>query len=180
MTDLKQRAYSEWLVIRYQQGDRLAFDALCKLWERRFLLYAIRRLEHQESARDVTQEALLSMSKGLHRLGDPGAFPGWAFRILERRCADYLRSRIRERQVISDSATIAEDSPALTSKDNTENEIDVQALMSMLDSKVRVVLQLHYLEGFTVSEVAEILGVPTGTIKSRLFYARKMLSNSIG
>lgn len=179
MTDQKQRAYSEWLVIRYQQGDRLAFDPLCKLWQRRFLLYAIRRLDNQENARDVTQEALLSMSKGLHRLGDPGAFPGWAFRILERRCADFLRSRVRERQLISESSALAEDAPELAKGDNTENELSVDKLMSVLDSRVRVVLQLHYLEGFTITEVAEILAVPAGTVKSRLFYARKLLANSL-
>ncbi len=184
MTDQKQRAYhtaraySEWLVIRYQQGEKAAFDSLCSLWQQRFLLYAMRRLENRESAMDTTQEALLSMSRGLHRLSDPGAFPGWAFRILERRCADQLRKQMRDRQVFPDNADAAEDTAELAKKDNVENEISVNELMRVLDSRVRVVLQLHYLDGFTVNEVSEILGLPVGTIKSRLFYARKLLANS--
>lgn len=171
MTDQKQRAYSEWLVICYQQGDRASFDALCRLWEKRFLLYAIRRLENPDTSRDVTQETLISISKGLRNLSDPAAFPGWAFRILERRCADQLRSMVRERQVFADGQHV----PDGASTDNTENEISVQKLLHDLDSRVKVVLQLHYLDGFSVNEIAQILEVPPGTIKSRLFYARRLL-----
>ena len=171
MTDQKQRAYSEWLVLRYQQGDRAAFDSLCRLWEKRFLVYALRRLDNQDASREATQETLISISKGLFRLADPAAFPGWAFRILERRCADQLRSIVRERQLFSEATVLQEPGSA----DNTENEISVQKLMRDLDSRIRVVLQLHYLDGFSVNEIAEILELPPGTIKSRLYYARKLL-----
>lgn len=174
MQDQKQRAYSEWLVLCFQQGNQYALNSLFRLWERRLLLYAVRRLggqENAETARDVTQEALISISRSLHNLSDPAAFPGWAFRIVERRCVDYLRVKIREREVF----TSVEQVPELSKADNTENEITSSELLRNLDPKVRVVLQLHYLEGMTVGEISQVLDIPAGTVKSRLYYARKLI-----
>lgn len=173
MFDRKTRAYSEWLVVRCQQGDKHAFQSLVAHWEKRLLVYAIRRLEDSEAAKDATQECLLAVSKGVRSLNDPGAFPKWMFRILERRCSDLLRRKIREREVIAENQEI----PETGSEDNTANEIDVAQLLLGFDPAIRLVLQLHYLEGFTVTEIAEIIEVPTGTVKSRLFYARKALNN---
>lgn len=179
MREQKQRAYSEWLVLCFQQGDQDALNSLFQLWEKRLLLYAVRRLggqENAEIARDVTQEALISICRGLHKLADPAAFPGWAFRIVERRCVDYLRVTIREREVFAS----VEEVPELSKKDNTENEITSSDLLRNLDSNVRVVLQLHYLEDMTVGEIAQVLDIPAGTVKSRLYYARKLIQTKTG
>ena len=176
MLEQKQKAYSEWLVLCFQQGDQGALNSLFRLWEKRLLLYAIRRLGGQdkaEIARDVTQEALISISRSLHNLSDPAAFPAWAFRIVERRCVDYLRIKIREREVFAS----VEEVPELSKADNTENEITSSELLSSLDPKVRVVLQLHYLEDMTVGEISQVLDIPAGTVKSRLFYARKLIQS---
>ena len=171
MFDPKQRAYSEWLVLRCQQGDSAAFKELVAQWDQRLLLYGIRRLEDPEAARDATQECLLAVSKGLGKLNDPGAFPKWLFQIMERRCADSLRKKIRDREVIAESAT----APELGKEDNVENEVSVANLLKGYDPAVQLVLQLHYRDGFTINEIAEIINVPPGTVKSRLFYARKSL-----
>ena len=58
----------------------------------------------------------------------------------------------------------------------TDEKLTVKELLARLDPEIRVVLQLHYLDGLTLSEIASILNVPTGTIKSRLYYARKLLA----
>lgn len=171
--DSKQRAYSEWLVLRCQQGDSAAFRLLIAHWEKRLLLYALRRLEDKDAAQDATQECLLAVSRGLNGLTDPGAFPKWVFQILERRCVDALRKKIRERQFIAETDSLPESS----TEDNTENELTVRELLKDFDPSIRVVLQLHYRDGFSVTEIAEIIGVPAGTVKSRLFYARKALLN---
>jgi RNA polymerase sigma-70 factor, ECF subfamily len=176
MADLKQKSFAEWLVIRSQQGERGAFDELVKHWQQRYFLYAYNRLKDREAARDVTQECLLSISRSLNKLADPAAFPKWSFRILERRCIDWLRKKIREREVIQEQTEI----PDLAAFDNTESQLSVEALLNKLDSRLAVILRLYYLETLSVEEIAEVQGVPKGTVKSRLFYARKLMIKVIG
>ena len=166
----KQRSVSEWLVVRAQRGERSAFEALIKLWHQRFYVYAMKRTQDREVALDLTQEALVSISRNLQKLSDPAGFPKWSFRILERRYIDWQRKVIRERQVMA----LDEEAPEPAQLDNTDARIDAKELLARLDPDIRVVLQLYYLDGMSLTEIAEILDVPTGTVKSRLYYARKL------
>jgi RNA polymerase sigma-70 factor (ECF subfamily) len=174
MLNQKQRSVSEWLVIRAQQGERSAFDTLIKLWHQRFYVYAMKRTRDREVALDITQEALVSISRNLQKLSDPAGFPKWSFRILERRYIDWQRKVIRERQVMA----LDEAPPEPAQTDNTEARIDAKGLLARLDPDIRVVLQLYYLDGMNLAEIAEILDVPTGTVKSRLYYARKLANTA--
>lgn len=175
MRDLKQRSFNEWLIIRCQQGEKGAFTSLVKNWERRYYLYALSRLKDKEAARDVTQDCLLSISRSLGKLSDPAAYPKWSFRILERRCIDWLRKTIREREVIQQQEIV----PEIAVSDNTEAKLSVEQLLAQLDSRLATILRLYYLESLTVDEIAEISDVPSGTVKSRLFYARKMMMKAL-
>lgn len=172
MQDLKQRSYNEWLVIESQQGKVDAFNSLIENWEQRYFLYALNRLKSREAARDVTQESLLSISRGLHSLSDPASYPKWSFRIVERRCADWLRKTIREREVIQ----AQEELPEVPVHDNIEEALSVEQLLSKMDSALASILRLYYLESLTIREIAEINDLPAGTVKSRLFYARRMMA----
>lgn len=68
----------------------------------------------------------------------------------------------------------APEAPEPAQLDNTDARIDAKELLARLDPDIRVVLQLYYLDGMSLAEIAEILDVPTGTVKSRLYYARKL------
>lgn len=172
MRDLKERSFNEWLVIESQQGEKDAFNTLVKNWEQRYFLYAMNRLKSREAAKDVTQESLISISKGLRKLTDPTAFPKWSFRIVERRCVDWLRKTIREREFIQQQ----EELPEIPIRDGIENKLTVEQLLSKMDSRLATILRLYYLEALTIQEIAEVSDVPSGTVKSRLFYARKMMT----
>ena len=171
MLDLKQKAYNEWLVVRCQQGEPQAFEELIKHWQKRYYLYAFNRLKDKEAARDVAQECLLSISRNLGKLAEPAAYPKWSFRILERRCIDWLRKTIRERELIQQQ----EELPDIAVVDGIEDKLSVDAMLKKLDSRLSALLRLYYLEALTVEEIAVIYEVPTGTIKSRLYYARKLM-----
>lgn len=173
MHTLTERSFNEWLVLESQRGETDAFNTLMKNWEQRYFLYALNRLTSREAARDVVQESLISISKGLHRLADPAAFPKWSFRIVERRCADCLRKTIRDREFIQ----AQEELPEIEIRDGIEEQLTVEQLLSKMDSSLAAVLRLYYLEALTIQEIAEVNDVPAGTVKSRLFYARKMMSN---
>ncbi len=175
MLDPKRQAYNEWLVIRSQQGERDAFEELLGYWRQRYLLYAIRRLDDRDAARDVTQDCLVSISRSLNKLADPAAYPKWSFRILERRCIDWQRRRIKDREVIQHQ----EELPEVGVTDRTEDRLSVEEILAQLDPRLSALLRLYYLESMRVSEIAQIYNVPSGTIKSRLFYARKMLASAL-
>ena len=175
MLDLKQKAYNEWLVVRCQQGEPQAFEELIKHWQKRYYLYAMNRLNDREAARDVMQECLISINRNLGKLSDPAAYPKWSFRILERRCIDWQRKRIRERQVIQQQ----EELPEIGVNDGIEDKLTVESLLASLDSSLATLLRLYYLETLTIAEIAEIQNIPTGTVKSRLFYARKMMIKAL-
>ena len=172
MHNLKERSFNEWLVIESQLGEKDAFNTLIKNWEQRYFLYALNRLKSREAAKDVTQESLISISKDLRKLSDPVAYPKWSFRIVERRCVDWLRKTIREREIIQTQ----EELPEIPVRDGIEDKLSVEQLLSKMDSRLATILRLYYLEALTIQEIAEVSDVPSGTVKSRLFYARKMMT----
>ncbi|GJM14564.1 MAG: RNA polymerase sigma factor [Pseudohongiella sp.] len=172
MRNLKERSFNEWLVIESQRGQKDAFDTLIKKWEQRYFLYAFNRLKNREAAKDVTQESLISIAKSLPKLSDSATYPKWSFRIVERRCVDWLRKTIRDREFIQ----AQEELPEIPVRDGIEDKLSVEQLLSKLDSRVATILRLYYLESLTIQEIAEVSEVPVGTVKSRLFYARKMMT----
>lgn len=175
MQDLKQKSYNEWLVMRSQEGEVSAFNSLIKAWRPRYYLHAYHRLGDKELANDVTQECLLSISRSLPSLTDPAAFPRWSFSILERRCVDSLRKLIRERQFIQSCDEV----PDQLGEQDQGADISLNSILATLDPRLATVLRLHYLEAFSIEEMAEILQTQPGTVKSRLFYARKLLIKSL-
>ena len=183
MDRLRQQSYSEWLIVRCQMGNSEAFNNLVQLWHQRFLLYAINRIRDRDAAQDVTQECLLSISRSINKLDDPAAFPKWSFRILERRCVDWLRKTIRERERMCAQQTAAHQlrdaELEVVPANPLETNLTVAQLLGSLDPKLATLLRLYYLESLSVEEIAEINAVPVGTIKSRLYYARKLLGTLI-
>ena len=172
MRDLKERSFNEWLVIESQHGEKDAFNTLIKNWEQRYFLYALNRLKSREAAKGVTQESLISISKSLRKLADPASYPKWSFRIVERRCVDWLRKTIREREFIQTQ----EELPEVPVRDGIEDTLSDEQLLSKMDSRLATILRLYYLEALSIQEIAEVINVPSGTVKSRLFYARKMMT----
>ncbi|MEQ8953816.1 MAG: RNA polymerase sigma factor [Gammaproteobacteria bacterium] len=178
MKRAKQQSLNEFLVIRAQQGDRISFNQLLQRWQQRYYGYALNRLGNSEAAKDVCQDCLLSISRSLGGLSDPAAFPTWSFRILERRCVDWLRKTIREREAVVSSGEL----PETAVEDRTTAEdasTEVKKILRSMDGRLATVLRLYYLEELPVTDIGEILNVPTGTVKSRLFYARKLFVDAI-
>lgn len=175
MREIKQRSFNEWLVIRSQQGERQAFEQLLERWQRRYLLYANNRLKDAEAAKDVTQESLISIGKGIGKLSDPAAYPKWSFTIVERRCVDWQRKVIRHREIFEPKEVL----PEIGVKDRVYEKLTVEQLLGRLDSRVSIILRLHYLEGLSVNEIAHVSNLAAGTVKSRLFYGRKLIAKSL-
>lgn len=173
--DSKQ-VLTELLVLKAQGGCERSFTDLYELWTKDLLRLAKVQLEKTLDAEEVTQEAWIAISKGLRRLDDPAAFPRWAFRILDRRCVDWIRKQQTNRRRI---VAVANEQDRNQSEGSavaqSAETVALAEVIKRLDSDARKLLHLFYETGFSVAEIAEVFGVPVGTVKSRLFKTREKL-----
>lgn len=172
--DAGERILDELLVLRSQEGSREAFQRLVTRWQERLWRHAHRLTGREDVAWDVIQDSWMAVTRGITKLRDPGAFRRWAYTIVTRTATERLRARR-----VEDSGTSGsfDELPADDSErtEREENVARLRAALRGLPRERRVLLSLRYLEEFEMWELAEILGVPEGTVKSRLHHAKKQL-----
>jgi RNA polymerase sigma-70 factor (ECF subfamily) len=162
------RVYDELLVLMTKQGDRAAGERLAARWAPRLLRTARRLLGNEDQAADAAQEAWAAITKGLPGLREPARFPAWAYGIVHRKCADRIRSEQRRR------AVTGEESEGST-KNESESGLAIAQAFQALSPDQRSAATLFFSEGLSLIEIAAAMDVPVGTVKSRLFHARRTL-----
>ena len=170
----QDRITDELLVLRCQQGDAGAFEELVGRWQQRLWRHAWRLTADEDAAWDVLQEAWIAISRGLGRLADAAAFRGWAYRILSNKCRDWVRRESRQRRA-AEAYSDRMHGQDRELADARQQSANLKEALARLPGRDRAILSLRYEEGFDTAEIAEILGVPPGTVKSRLHYARERL-----
>ena len=177
--DAKQ-VLTEWLVLSAQAGSEAAFRDLHAIWRADLWRLASVRVERPVAADEVMADAWLAIARGLSRLDDPACFPRWAFRIVERRSADWVRRRALDRRREEEAATEAERIAPQPLANEPSDEIErLRAVIALLPSEHRELLHLFYELNRSVAEIAEIMGIPAGTVKSRLFSVRETLRQKL-
>ena len=171
--DQRERIENELLVLRCQEGDVAAFEQLVNRWQERLWRHAWRLTGEESAAWDALQEAWIGISRGLYRLAEPAAFSAWAYQIVGHKCRDWLRRHRRQRQL--DELYSEEVHESYGPEQEPEQYADLREALARLLGPDRAIIALHYEDGFGTAEIAAILGVPEGTVKSRLFHARKRL-----
>jgi RNA polymerase sigma-70 factor (ECF subfamily) len=169
-----RQVYTEYLVLQAQGGSESAFRELFELWSADFNRLARVQVRHDDAVEDVTQNAWISIAKGLQRLEDPPCFPSWAFRILHRRSADWIRKQQKDRH----RKEVLEKQSLDSNQDSSHADDQLTVLkeqIAQLDPQARSLLHLFYETGLSVAEIDEVLNVPSGTVKSRLYTLRKKL-----
>ena len=162
-----ERIYDEWLVLRCQSGDRQAFTALARHWQRPMLQFATVVTGQRDLAREAVQDAWLAIIRNIHKLRDPASCQQWMFRIVHNKCMDCLRAAPRAGNPSVDTEAASAEMDGIESRDT------VTRVLRTLSEDHRTVLALHYLYDMEVTAIAVALGVPPGTVKSRLFNARE-------
>lgn len=168
-----RRLLDEYLVLAAQAGDQRAFADLVRRWQRRLLAHAWRLTGDDETARDAVQAAWLEIARGLKGLRDEQTFPAWAYRIVSRRCAQEVAGLRRRRELAR--AVAAEPGPREPDMETREVGGRLQAAIRDLPPVQRAALALFHFEDLSIPEIAVALGVPAGTIKTRLMHARRRL-----
>ncbi|CAN5702589.1 sigma-70 family RNA polymerase sigma factor [soil metagenome] len=169
-----EQVLDEYLVVLACSGSRPALGALVTRWSPRLLRHASRSLANAEAARDAVQEAWMSAVRNLSRLEDPGRFGPWIYEITTRKCLDAMRRAVRGRRLAARAENeLAANGASHSSPDGVG--LDLTVAIRRLPLEQRLAVSLHYGEDLAVEEVAAVLGVPAGTIKSRLHNARRTL-----
>lgn len=167
MQDKRSQIEDELLVIDAQLGDRSSMEALVRRWQRRLWHHALRLTCDHEAAWDVTQQAWLGIIKGLRKLHDPAKFRAWAYRITTNKAADWIRERASLR--LAPLRDVQDPQPC------SDRATTVDELLQRMDAPKRTAICLYYFESLNIAEMSEVLGIPEGTVKSRLHAARKQL-----
>lgn len=170
-----RRTRDEWLALRCRLGEPGAFAELVREMERPLLYYAAKLLADEDAAFDVLQDVWLAAFRGIRRLDDPRTVRPWLYRITHGRAIDRLRrdcSRDRAERARAEAA------PAGTDEEPSFGAEDVRAVHQALDRialRHREVLVLHFLDDLSVADIAAVIGEPAGTVKSRIYYAKRAL-----
>ena len=178
MTRDKDTVARELLAMRCCRGDRAALEELIRTWEPR-LLYFVRRLAHDEAdAWDVLQETWLRVLNGIGSLSDPRSLAPWLYRVARNTALSHARSQQPSHEALEDHPDPFAGNSAGGLLDFEDAEQVHRGLLS-LSLPHREVLTLFFLEDLSVEEVATILGIPQGTVKSRLHHAKRALHKVI-
>jgi RNA polymerase sigma-70 factor (ECF subfamily) len=174
------RATDTELVTRSQRGDVEAFPKLVDRYAAMLYGLAVSLVGNAADAEDVLQETLLGAFHGLRRFKQRSSVKTWLTRILVRQAASHFRrtKRLRNRVLRLDADSAPETPAAPVSKPGSR--MDVVAAIAELTGEHREVIVLRELNGMSYEEIAEVLGIPRGTVESRLFRARRQLQKRLG
>ena len=164
------------LVLRSQCGDREALEELLRGVQAILFRY-IRRLVGEQGTGDVLQEVFLQICRNLRSLQEPRFFRAWAYRISTRASFAFLRRKHPWEERHEDGIEV-DDLSASHEEDAAILVTELHSLLDRVSPASRAVLDLHYLEDLTIQEVAAILQLSAGTVKSRLAYGLKSLRSA--
>lgn len=167
-------------------GDTEAFEALVLEHQNKVYSLALRMVGNEEDARDMAQEAFIRAFNSLTGFRGDSKFSVWLYRLTSNICIDFLRSRAKRRTV---SMTMTDDDGEETGEleipddtwspaeqlDRTLTRESVRRGLDSLSAPYREILVLREIEGLSYDEIGEVLGIEAGTVKSRIFRARKKL-----
>lgn len=171
--------YHELLALRCRRGEKAALEELVRTWEKR-LLYFIRRLvDEEQDAWDVLQQTWLRVLSGIGALREPQSLGPWLYRVARHAAFNHGEVRATYRRFLKDYQATLPDEEA-PDRDDFETAEQLHRGLLQLAVPQREVLSLFFLEDFSIDEIAQVLDVPSGTVKSRLHHAKKALRAVLG
>jgi RNA polymerase sigma-70 factor (ECF subfamily) len=175
----RQWLQEQALVLRAQLGDSASLGCLVGRWQDRLWRTARRLTADEAAAWDVVQDTWAAVVRGIRNLDNPRAFGSWIYRILAASAAGSRRRQARDRRTREQLRR----EPARCDPGGShavDRADELAAALASLDADHLAVVSLHYGEGLNVADVARILSIPSGTVKSRLFHARQHLRGRLG
>ncbi|MCA1789441.1 MAG: RNA polymerase sigma factor RpoE [Thioalkalivibrio sp.] len=186
---MSEKASDEALVQRVQRGEKAAFDILVLKYQHKIINLVGRYVHDHAAALDVSQEAFIKAYRGLANFRGESAFYTWLYRIAINTAKNYLVAQGRRRPEaevdVQDAEQMGGDS-ALKENATPEGELlsqeiqaAVQRTIERLPDDLRTAITLRELEGLSYEEIAQTMGCPIGTVRSRIFRAREAIDRTL-
>jgi len=160
-------------------GDTAAWDTLFRRYQLPLYVYVFELVHDEQTSLDLVQESFISAARHIGSLREDAKFGSWLFGIAHQKCIQRWRKQARDealREELAAAPPAFEDDPA-EFLIRAEQEAEFMKLLNQLPLAQRSVLLLHFVEEFSLEEIAGITGAQLGTVKSRLHYAKKALRN---
>ena len=174
-----EAVYEELLALRCRRGERAALEELVAAWEKRLLYFLRRLVDNEQDAWDVLQQTWVRVLSGIGALREPASLGPWLYRVARHAAFNHGQVRATYQRLLKEyhAAAPAEDAPDRADFETAE---ELHRGLVQLSVPHREVLTLFFLEDFSIEQIAAILEVPPGTVKSRLHHAKKALRAALG
>lgn len=172
----KEEVYYELLILRCRRGQKAALEELVQKWEKRLFYYIRRLVDDEQDVWQILQETWVKVLGGIGRLREPRRLPAWLYSIARNTAISHLRKRYKKEILLTqneDIYDVEDDSVSLSLEDAEQ----IHYGLGRLPLHHREVLTLFFLQDLCVEEIAEVLAIPTGTVRSRLYHAKRALKN---
>lgn len=184
MENEARRARDAWIACRCRLGEAEAFETLVSEMQRPLFYYVLKLLGNDEDAAlDVLQEVWVKVFRGIRGLRAPEALRAWLYRVARGTALNRVRgnaARSDAEEPLGDAPDGATDAADEGPGIGPDQAFEVHEALDRLDRRHREVLVLLFLEGLTVDEIASVVAVPPGTVKSRVYHAKKALRALLG
>ena len=164
-----------WLVAQYCHGHQKAMEVLVKRWHLRFCKQAYRYTYDADIAKDIAQDAWVTILKNIHTIANPDKFGAWGLTIVTKKSIDWYRKskRVQEK---NQELGIEKETFMYQGKDVDQSQLEkLRLAIKSLSEEHQNILTLFYTESYGIMEISKILYISKGTVKSRLYYAREKL-----
>lgn len=168
------------LVLAAQAGDQRALDTLLRRHQPRLHALCRRMVTNDADALDALQEAMLAIVRGLARFDGRAAFSTWSYRVATNACLDELRRRKRVPDPGLPTLEHVPRDPGPSLDDASSDRLDLDGALAELAPEFRAAVVLRDQLGLDYAEIAEVLGIPPGTVRSRIARGRAALAATLG
>ncbi len=177
------------IISRCKNRDAEAFGELVDRYQARVFGFVKRMVKSTEDAEDIAQEVFIKAFQNIHRFDGRASLTTWLFKIASNLCIDKARRKDRRPETVQLSSPDGAEISEIDAPDHRWNP-EIQANTNLMESKIeesisnmseklRSVLLLHDIEELSYDEISSVLGIPVGTVKSRLFLARNAMQESL-
>jgi len=175
--DVKEKQLLKWVKAVKKNADKKAADKLISHYLDEMFGYVYKRVDHRETAKDITQEIFISMLKSIKSYDDSkSAFRTWLYSIASRRIADYYREQEKDAE-LTDLAEIAHRLEDLTARNTeiTRELAEIREFIDGLEPVGRAIFKAKVFDGQTFAEIALAEGIPESTVKSSFYATQKLI-----
>jgi RNA polymerase sigma-70 factor (ECF subfamily) len=162
-------------------GDPSAWDTLFRRYQMALYVFVFELVRDEQASLDIVQESFINAARHLGSLREDSKFGSWLFGIAHQKCLQQWRKQTRRENALEELSALPPESGEGPDEllVRQEQEAEFLALLNRLPMPQRAVLLLHFVEDFSLEDIAAVTGTALGTVKSRLHYAKKALRKLI-